>query len=373
MTRRNYFIRTNSNCYKYYAILIAVLILMSTVANLSIHHYYYLNFSTAPQHHALLQEQVEHSFNNNNSTTTLQPQPPPGLNLYLEGRTENAGLGHSFMALNNLLTMANLHNLSTRLVMRTTNKNHGFDVRNAMRIKRYFFDDLLLNPLPNGETSWNTTCVRMKSSPVSLPDDVERVKTEYTTMMHGEQKEQHNRSNCTIFVMNDVRPNNAHQMEKNLPFFRHLFQLNDKNITRQSVIQRNARLLSSKEQQNNVVHIAMHIRRGDLFQFISKSAKKEKGWGKFQATNRLVPVSAYTSLLKQLLTMLLLFFVNGDDDGMKRDIRVTVHCEGIVGNATVPDVDGTMIDLQQEIILSGINKTSINNYTTNNKAMRHEY
>eukprot|EP00984_Skeletonema_dohrnii_P031159 scaffold23296_cov116-Skeletonema_dohrnii-CCMP3373.AAC.3 len=314
-----------------YAFIIAVLLLMSTVANISnLSHYFNAfiisNKDPAPRSYASV-----HGHH--------------GIQLYLEGRTENAGLGHSFMALNHLVTMAHQHNLSSRFVMRTTDKNHGFDLRNAMRIKRYFFDDLLMNPLPDGEMNWNTTCVRIKSSPESLADDVDRVKRESTVVVRVQ-----NRSSCTIFTMNDVRPN-AHQMEQHLPLYSHLFELNDNNITRRSIIHRKATTSTA-----NVINIAIHIRRGDLFQFISKSVKKEKGWGKFQATHRLVPVSAYTSLLKQLLTKL---FDSGDD--VNRKIRVTVHCEGMIGNATVSDVDGTMIDLQQEMI--GLLDNNHNNVT----------
>eukprot|EP00984_Skeletonema_dohrnii_P035421 scaffold35144_cov183-Skeletonema_dohrnii-CCMP3373.AAC.1 len=307
-----------------YGFIIAVLLLMSTVANISNSSHYFNAFiisnkDPAPQSYASVHGHGEQLFRHK-----IQP---PGTIIYLEGGNENAGLGHSFMALNHMVTMAHQHNLSTRFVMRTKDKNHGFNERKAMRVKRYFFDDLFMNPLPDGET-----CVRIKSSPESLTDDVDRVKRESAVMVRVEQQQQ-NRSICTIFTMNYVKPN-AHQMEQRLPLYRHLFELNDKNITRRSIIHRNATASTA-----NVINIAMHIRRGDLFQFISK-------WGK-SATHRLVPVSAYTSLLKQLLTKL---FVSVSGDGVKREIRVTVHCEGIIGNATVFDVDGTMIDLQQEMI-----------------------
>jgi len=308
-----------------YGFIIAVLILMSMVTTISILSHYFNAFieDPAPRSDA--------------DTRSM----PPGIQLYLEGGNTNSGLGHNFMALNHLVTMAHQHNLSTRFVMRTTDKKHGFNERKAMQIKRYFFDDLFMNPLPDGET-----CVRIKSSPESLADDVDRVKRESAVVVRVEQQQQLNRSICTIFTMNHVKPN-SNQMEQHLPLYRHLFELNDKNITRRSIIHRKATASTA-----NVINIAVHIRRGDLFQYISK-------WGNL-ATNRLVPVSAYTSLLKQLLTKL---FVSGDD--VNRKIRVTVHCEGMIGNATVSDVDGTMIDLQQEMI--GL----LDNNSNHTKAMIH--
>ena len=141
-----------------------------------------------------------------------------------------------------------------------------------------------MNPLPNGEMNWNMTCVRIKSSPESLPCDVERVKREFAVDQSPQREEQHQqleRHNCTIFTMNDVRLN-AHQVEKNLRLYRHLFERNDKNTTRQSVIHRKE---TTSKAAKDVINIAIHIRRGDLFQFVSKSTKRrDKFDGKFQAT-----------------------------------------------------------------------------------------
>jgi hypothetical protein len=345
---------------RYTIIIIAVLILISTVANISdlTRYFNVASDSNDPGPPLSSVSMYEEHASTNNNTTTTTPSPPK-LQLYLEGKTENAGLGHSFMALNHLVTMAHQHNLSTRLVMMSTDNNHGFDLLYAMRIKRYFIHDLLMTPLPNGETT-TTTCVRIKTSPQSLEEDVNRVKREwYDEMRHYNQttaeimQQQSTRSSnkyCTIFVMKDVRPN-AYHMDQNLPLYRHLFELNDKNDTRQSIIHRKQPIPSSST-TTNVINIAIHIRRGDLFQFVSKSLKKEKSWGKFQARQRIVPVSAYTSLLRQLLTIKLLDGGGDNNNIMKRgEIRITVYCEGMIGNATVPDADGTMIDLQREIMI----------------------
>jgi hypothetical protein len=319
-----------------YGFIIAVLLLMTMVANISNLSHYFNAFIEDPAPRSDASVHGEHS--SINDTRSM----PPGIQLYLEGSNKNSGLGHTFMGLNHLVTMAHQHNLSTRFVMRTTDKNHGFNERKAMQIKRYFFDDLFMNPLPDGEA-----CVRIKSSPESLADDVDRVKRESAVVVRVEQQQQLNRSICTIFTMNHVKPN-SNQMEQHLPLYRHLFELNDKNITRRSIIHRKATASTA-----NVINIAIHIRRGDIFQFISKVRVRVRGK---LAPHRLIPVSAYTSLLKQLLTKL---FFSGD--GVKREIRVTVHCEGMIGNAAVSDVDGTMIDLQQEMM--GLLDNNHNNVT----------
>jgi hypothetical protein len=149
-----------------------------------------------------------------------------------------------------------------------------------------------------------------------------------------------------VFTLNDEIYPSEEGMDSNLPYCRRLFELND--VLRKKVV-RTTRTMNNKE-YSDAVNIAVHIRRGDLFGYILASSNTEQMAQR--ATSRLVPVSAYKSVLGQLLSKLKKI--------SKTNVHIHIFCEGMKVPFMVQEVNGTYIDLRRDIL---VYNSSIQNVT----------
>lgn len=242
---------------------------------------------------------------------TIHHSTPGVHTLYLEGHNTNAGLGHSFMSFHHLTTLAFEHNLTTRISY--TSSGHGVD---GARVKDFFFGDLMMTPFATGPS-----CRKIVSSPVNLTQDVSQIRNEL--------KNASSIPGCVVFITDNVVPQ-EHNMGSFISYYRRLFQLNER--TRNSVIAR-----KFHKNTSDIVNVAVHIRRGDLFRYV-----KSKGGVKRQAAEqRLFSVSAYTSVLGQLVSKLEKL---GDNT-----VNIYIYCEGMTPPALVQEVNGTYVDIRKAV------------------------
>lgn len=224
--------------------------------------------------------------------------------LYLEGPPPSgAGLGHSFMIFNHFVMLALENNVSIRTTYETG--GHGLKSQN---VKKYFFGDQTMTPLPE-----NTTCSRQRTTMQSLPGKVLRARKEQS---------------CVVFTIGE---NSATErgIGVHLPFYRRLFEGNE--VARQSTIERKWKQPS----RSDVVHVAVHIRRGDLKKYLRGNLG--------QTQTRLVHENMYTTILNQLLIKLA--------ELEKYEVDVRLYCEGMKPPASIPKAtDWSLVDLREEVI-----------------------
>lgn len=182
-----------------------------------------------------------------------------------------------------------------------------------------------MTPLP-----LNTTCFHKKSTRKLLPGEIARVRNEEP-------------SSCYVFSIDKIFQDET-GLDVNLPYYRHLFEAND--VTRGLVVKRKSKYLSP-----NVAYVAVHIRRGDLRGHITKNGRSYESKVK-EAEKRLVEVSAYTSVLNQLLRRLA--------EMGKDEVHVRLFCEGMQPPARVPNTKNwNPVDIREDIIFN----SSIQNVT----------
>ncbi len=225
---------------------------------------------------------------------------------YLEGINQNAGLGHAFMSFNHLVTLAHQNNVTPHFTFQA--EAHGLK---ATRVKGYFFGDLFKSPLPT-----DRHCTKIESSPETIEHQISDARNKSVS--------------CAIFTIKNITPSGV-GVNINLPLYRQLFNHNEG--VRKLVVKRKER-----QQDRNVVTVSVHIRRGDLFNYVGDDRKK--------AELRIVAVSAYTSVLKQLSSKLMQL-------GKDR-MHVYLFCEGMREPASIQDVNGTFVNLKRELSLDNV-------------------
>ena len=93
------------------------------------------------------------------------------LQMYLQGKNQRAGFGHSFMSFNHLQSLAFDNQLSIRAHFGTT--GHGVDYQKS---ENYFFGESLMTPFADGTDP--SICVTTSSSPEALSRDMGRLREE---------------------------------------------------------------------------------------------------------------------------------------------------------------------------------------------------
>jgi hypothetical protein len=124
----------------------------------------------------------------------------------------------------------------------------------------------------------------------------------------------------------------------NLPYYRKMFEEN--NIGRKSILQTR---WQPCDVHSNVVRVAIHIRRGDLIDYLRAKSSAEL---RSEATEqRLVDENAYGIVLHQLLNKFEGFGV--------RHIEVRLYCEGMDAPAKVPSaVSWELVDFQELVMMN---------------------
>lgn len=252
---------------------------------------------------------------------------------YLKGSHQTvAGIGHAFMSFNHLVTLA----FQSRLIPHFSfwNTGHGLD---KQRTKAYFFGDFF--DVFALRKKNDTDCQMIKSSTSKLATDV----------LHARNKIDATPSNssfmeCTEFILEGQTSPSELGMASNLPYYRRLFQINDDS--RQKIM----RNTTDNKEYSDAVNIAVHIRRGDVFSYLLAMSNNTENMAK-QASSRLVPVSAYKSVLRQVISKL--------TKSSKTRVHVHIFCEGMKVPFLVEDVNGTYIDIRRDIIFD----SSIQNVT----------
>lgn len=178
-------------------------------------------------------------------------------------------------------------------------------------------------PYPTGMEESTANCTVIKSSSNSLESDVSGIRKNQSSSS----------AHCVVFIVSDAIKPRERGADINLPIFRELFNANDRK--RQSIIKRKA-----KKTDDGSINIGVHIRRGDLFWWVTT----KKGSALSQASLRLVATSAYVEVLRQLLLKLSLLG--------EHKINVYLFCQGMMGNSTVQEVDGTFVDMAAVTILA---------------------
>merc|ERR1712238_247208 len=102
-------------------------------------------------------------------------------------------------------------------------------------------------------------------------------------------------------------------------------------------------------------NVAVHIRRGDLIRYIRRRESVEKML--ISAENRYVAVSAYVSVLEQLLSKLkklgkknVRVHIFCEDEGMKKTTKKKSKTKGARASSPpllVPDLNGTFVDVSK--------------------------
>lgn len=234
------------------------------------------------------------------------------LQMYLQGENQRAGLGHSFMSFNHLQTLAFDNQLSICAHFGTS--GHGIDYQKSVN---YFFGESLMTPFADGTDP--SSCVTTSSSPEALSRDVGRLREEL--------EKQSRCPKCAIIRMKATTPSEK-GMGSNLKYYRTLFESND-----------GLRKMTTTRKWNKTelgaVNIAVHIRRGDLVRYL-----EDKKLPKGQAELRLTAVSAYTSVLKQFIPKLM--------ELGKHKFVIHLFCEGMEPPASIPDVNGKVVNLGAE-------------------------
>ena len=224
---------------------------------------------------------------------------------YLEGINQNAGLGHAFMSFNHLVTLAHQNNVTPHFTFQA--EAHGLK---ATSVKSYFFGDLFKSPLPT-----DRHCTRIESSPETIEHQISDARNKSVS--------------CAIFIIKNPAPSEV-GVNTNLPLYRQLF---NRNEGMRKFVKRKERRID-----RNIVTVSVHIRRGDLFKYVGNDRKK--------AELRIVAVSAYTSVLKQLSSKLIQLG--------KNRMHVCLFCEGMREPASIQDVNGTFVNLKRELSLENV-------------------
>mmetsp|Transcript_19183 Transcript_19183/g.29225 ORF Transcript_19183/g.29225 Transcript_19183/m.29225 type:complete len:324 (-) Transcript_19183:1029-2000(-) len=216
------------------------------------------------------------------------------------------------MQFNHFVTFALENNLSIRTLYQTDGgREHDFKVEN---VKNYFFGDQTMTPLPE-----NINCSYKFTPIISLPDEALRAKNAEP-------------SGCVVFTIRARKPSER-GVGIHLPYYRRLFEGNE--VARRSTIKRKWEQPNSRS--NNVVRVAVHMRRGDLKSFLR---------GHLDETEiRLVHENMYTSTLNQLLMKLA--------ELKTYHIEVRLYCEGMQPPASVPKAsDWSLVDLSEMVIFN---------------------
>jgi len=304
-----------------------------------------------------------------------QPQRP--LTLYLQGSpTEVASIGHSFMTFHYMVRRAVDNFLTLRSTF--TTGGHGLE---KTRVANYMFGDLFMAPqcftvimtvnnVTTKQKKVGCKCKTVRTDPGNLAAKVEVVR-ELHSGNGGANK-------CFIFSFDNpgLPPNDGDKDEEDLgrflPQYRRLFEQNE-HLRRTVVSHRvmegddeattvtngdNEAVEKKEEGQNNhssssssvrAVRAAVHIRGGDLFQYFKgKRANSKIG----QINARLIPLSGYVQVMKQLLEKLQKTY------DIHR-VHFSFFCEGgFRAPATLLDADQTWVDVKEALQLTSVSSAT---------------
>ena len=222
------------------------------------------------------------------------------------------------MQFNHFVKLSFENNLCIRTTFQTG--GHGLNKTNVLN---YFFGTQTMTQLPE-----NTTCTRKRiQSLQSLPAEAFRAKKE---------------ASCVVFTIKAVSPAEL-GVKFLLPYYRRLFEGNEVARNYRSTIKREIKRRWETPNRSNVVHVAVHIRRGDLKGWLSGLNKGKTD----QTEKRLVHENMYTTVLNQLLMKL--------EELGKFEVDVRLHCEGMKPPASVPKAsDWSLSDLSKGVIFDRV-------------------
>lgn len=266
--------------------------------------------------------------------------------MFLEGSHGDSGLAHAFTNFLGLVEAAVHLNLTAQFHYETNGEHHG---TNGTQVRNYFFGETMNVPLPNkinrsmcdmvdsgtdfellkanvlkavaaknGETTrsdgWPGSNSTHGRGNLRRRTETEISATNESSMPHGTL----NASECTIFKFRsfglEEKLLSLQRYRKNIFS---MFQCNEQ--TRLTAIQR-------KEIKPDVIRIAMHIRRGDLFQYF-----RDQTLPSSCVSDRLISLDAYVSVLKQLFQKLRTLGVEY--------VQLHVYCEGMGSPFLLPRMD----------------------------------
>lgn len=173
--------------------------------------------------------------------------------MYLEGTYHTAGLGHSFVAFNHFLQLAELNNLTPRVYFETG--GHGLD---GEAVRSFFFHDRFYNGFH--PSCKHTNLIRLKH--YKMVKQAVKAMPSICAMSLGPL--------CTSFHVRDVP---ARNMNVDICKLRHQFAW-------------------SKMEDLGTYSIVVHIRRGDVLP------------GRHMSWNRWIPNAAYISILRDVLKII---------------------------------------------------------------------